>query len=49
MTKTLPLVRHKNYNLSVDEGIVIHYFQVTSMFYWRFHLKDEIPINCLFT
>ena len=41
------MVSDKNYNLNANEGPFD--FQVSYMIYWRFHFKNEIPINCLFT
>ena len=51
MTKILSMVSHKNYNLiTTNEGLVIFLiFQFNCMLYWRVHIENEIPINCLFT
>ena len=36
------------YNLNAEWGIRnIPDFQVNYMLYWRFHLKNEIPVNCV--
>ena len=38
---------HKIFNLNSNEGFVM--FLTNYTFYWCFHFKKEMPINCLFT